>query len=173
VVALRRPFSSHPQFIQFPAEFEVDSLHSRAGGAPESGSPLESVTLEPGVKGGRAPEGHGLAVLRAKGEWSRRYFDAPDEIVEKELIEAMGRVLPRIHGAALFTCLLRAPHAVPAFEVGRYREIADFHRIQANQRAEGRRIYFAGDYLMGPGPDAALRAGMRTATEVERDLESR
>ncbi|MFP8878767.1 MAG: FAD-dependent oxidoreductase [Myxococcota bacterium] len=155
VVALRRPFSSHPQFIQFPADED---------------SPLESVTLEYGLKGGRAPEGHGLALLRAKGAWSRRYFSAPDKIVKKQLIEAMGRVLPRIHGAALFTQLLREPYAVPVFEVGRYREIADFHRIQADQRANGRRIYFAGDYLMGPGWDAALRAGMRTAAAVEQDL---
>ena len=155
VVALRRPFSSHPQFIQFPADRD---------------SPLESVTLEPGLKGGRAPEGHGLAVLRARGAWSQRYFDAPDEIVQKELIEAMGRVLPRIHGAALFTQLRREEHAVPVFEVGRYREIAAFHRIQADLRAAGRRIYFAGDYLMGPGWDAALRAGMRTASMLERDL---
>ncbi len=163
VVALRRAFSSHPQFIQFPADSQADSRF-------DQGSPLESVTLEPGLKGGRAPEGNGLAVLRAKGAWSRRYFDAPDEMIQKELIAAMGRVLPRIHGAALFTQLLREPHAVPAFEVGRYREIADFHRIQADQRADGRRIYFAGDYLMGPGWDAALRAGMRTAAAVERDL---
>jgi oxygen-dependent protoporphyrinogen oxidase len=163
VVALRRSFSSHPQFIQFPAD-----VRNNFENAPDS--PLESVTLEPGLTGGRAPEGRGLAVLRARGQWSRRYFDAPDEVVEKELVEAMGRVLPRIHGAALFTRLLRQPHAVPGFEVGRYREIADFHRIQAVQRAEGRRIYFAGDYLMGPGWDAALRDGMRTAAAVEQDL---
>jgi protoporphyrinogen oxidase len=163
VVALRRPFSSHPQFIQFPSDRQAESPF-------DLGSPLESVTLEPGLKGGRAPEGNGLAVLRAKGAWSRRYFDAPDEIIQKELIEAMGRVLPRIHGAALFTRLLRESHAVPAFEVGRYREIADFCRIQADHRAAGRRIYFAGDYLMGPGWDAALRAGMRAAAAIEQDL---
>ena len=115
-------------------------------------------------------QGHGLALLRATGEWSRRYFSAPDEIVEKELIAAMGRVLPRIHGAALFTQLLRDPRAVPAFEVGRYREIADFLRVQRHQRAGGRRLYFAGDYRLGPGWDAALRSGMRTATAVAEDL---
>jgi len=154
-VALRRPFSAHPEFVQFP--------HVEA-------SPLESVALESGLKGGRAPEGHGLALLHARGEWSRQYIDAPDEIVAKELIAAMGRVFPRIHGASLFTEVLRDARAVPAFEVGRFREIADFLRIQSNHRAEGRRLYFAGDYLMGPGWDAALRSGLRTAATVAEDL---
>jgi protoporphyrinogen oxidase len=157
-VALRRPFSPHPENIQFPASEQ---------------SPLCSATLEAGIHGGRVPEGHGLALLRARGDWSRAYFDAPDEIVEKELVEAFARVVPRIRGAALFTELMRVREAMPCFEVGRYREIADFVRLQRDQRAEGRRIYFAGDYLMGPGLDAALRAGQRAAGEIDDDLSPR
>ena len=154
-VALRRPFSAHPQHIQFP---HVD------------GSPLEAVLLEPGVAGGRVPEGAGLALLRATGTWSEAYFDAPDDTVRKELLAACGRIFPRIHGAELFTEIMRIPRAVPKFNVGRYRKIADFVRIQNDRCREGRRIYFAGDYLMGPGCDAALRSGHRAATAVEEDL---
>jgi len=154
-VALRRPFHSHPQQIQFPHR---------------EGWPLESVLLEPGVEGGRVPGGRGLALLRATGRWSSDYFEAPDETVGKELIDALGGIFPRIHGAGMFSEVLREKRAVPRFDVGRYRAIADFTRVQADSRRRGRRIYFAGDYLMGPGWDAALRSGYRAAADVEEDL---
>jgi len=156
-IALRRPFYSHPQYIQFP--------HSE-------GSPLEAALLEPGVAGGRIPEDRGLALLRATGAWSQAYFEAADETVREELSEAFGRVVPRIHGAELFSEVLREPRAAPRFDVGRYREIADFTRIQLDRRQQGRRIYFAGDYLMGPGWNAALRSGQRAASAIEEDLGS-
>ncbi len=154
-VALRRPFHVHPRQIQFPHQEDW---------------PLESVLLEPGVAGGRVPEGRGLALLRATGSWSADYFEAPDETVGKELIDALGGIFPRIHGAGIFTEVLREKRAVPRFDVGRYRAIADFTRIQADWRRRGRRIYFAGDYLMGPGWNAALRSGYRAAADVEEDL---
>jgi oxygen-dependent protoporphyrinogen oxidase len=154
-IALRRPFHSHPQQIQF---------------SHRESCPLESVLLEPGVEGGRVPKGRGLALLRATGCWSAAYFEAPDETVTKELIDALGGIFPRIHGAGIFTEVLREERAVPRFDVGRYRAIADFTRAQADRRRRGRRIYFAGDYLMGPGWNAALRSGYRAAADVEEDL---
>jgi len=157
-VALRRPFHAHPQIVQF---------------ARREGWPLESVRLEPGVEGGRVPQGRGLALLRATGRWSAAYFDAPDETIGKELVDALGEIFPRIHGAGLFAEVLREKRAVPRFDVGRYRAIADFVRIQTDARCRGRRIYFAGDYLMGPGWNAALRSGYRSAAEVEEDLSER
>jgi protoporphyrinogen oxidase len=156
-VALRRPFHAHPQYIHFPRSER---------------SPLDAALLESGVAGGRIPEGRGLALLHATGAWSQANFDAPDEAVRKELSEAFGRVVPRIHGAELFSEVLRDPGAAPRFDVGRYREIADFTRIQLDRRQQGRRIYFAGDYLMGLGWDAALRSGQRAASAVEEDLGS-
>jgi len=156
-IALRRPFHPHPQQIQFP---------SRAGW------PLESVRLEPGVEGGRVPKGRGLALLRATGRWSAAYLEAPDETVSKELIAALAEIFPRIHGAGIFAEVLREKRAIARFDVGRYRAIADFTRIQADCRRRGRRIYFAGDYLMGPSWNAALRSGHRAAAEVAQDLAS-
>ncbi|HXV36642.1 MAG TPA: FAD-dependent oxidoreductase [Myxococcota bacterium] len=154
-IALRRPFHAHPQQIQFP--------HA-------AGGPLETALFEPGIEGGRVPPGRGLALLRATARWSEAYFDAPDDTVRKELTDALARVVPRIHGAALFAEVLRERRAVPRFDVGRYREIAAFRRIQLDLRERGRRLYFAGDYLMGPGWNAALRSGQRAAREVEEDL---
>jgi len=156
-VALRRPFHAHPQQIQFPQR---------------AGWPLESVLFEPGVAGGRVPEGRGLATLRATGRWSAAYFDAPDETVGKELTDALGGLYPRIHGAGIFAEVLRERRAAPRFDVGRYRAIADFTRVQTDARRGGRRIYYASDYLMGPGWSAALRSGYRAAADVEDDLGS-
>ena len=90
--------------------------------------------------------------------------------MRKELIDAFAQVLPRIQGAELFTEILREPRAAPRFPVGRYRDIADFGRIQTDQRQLGRRLYFAGDYLMAPGWNGALVSGTRAAAAVEEDL---
>jgi protoporphyrinogen oxidase len=152
---LRRPFSSHPQEIRHP--------HSEA-------SPLETTLLEPGVHGGRVPGGQGLAILHATGAWSEANFDAPDEAVAKELMAGFDRIRPGASHAVLFQRLFRVARALPRFGVGRYREIARFERVQADLRRGGRRLYFAGDYLMEPSWNGALSSGYRAARAVEADL---
>jgi len=154
-LGLRRAFASHPQLLLFP---HVE------------GSPIANAVLEPGVAGGRVPDGRGIAVLSATAAWSAAHFASPDDAVSKTLTEALGDVLSRIHGAELFSHVRRTPRAVPDFSVGRYRGIEKFLRIQSDRRRAGRALYFAGDYLMGPGPDAALRSGYRAARSVESDL---
>jgi protoporphyrinogen oxidase len=153
--ALRRPFSLHPEQIAIP---HVER------------SPLEAVLLEPGVSGGRVPAGQGLATLRATGRWSDARIDAPDEAVEKELLDAFERVHPGAGAAILFTRLGRVERALPRFDVGHYRAIARFARVQADRRAGGRRLYFAGDYLMDPSWEGALRSAERGVEAVSRDL---
>jgi protoporphyrinogen oxidase len=152
---LRRPFSSHPREIRHP--------HSE-------GSPLETTLLEPGVPGGRVPGGQGLAILHATGAWSEANFDAPDDAVAKELMAAFDRIRPGASHAVLFQRLFRVARALPRFGVGRYREIARFERVQADLRRGGRRLYFAGDYLMEPSWNGALSSGYRAARAVEADL---
>jgi protoporphyrinogen oxidase len=154
-VGLRRPFFPHPQHIQLP--------HS-------GGSPLEGVLLEPGVPGGRVPDGRGLALLRATSAWSEAYFDAPEETVCKELLGAFARVRPGAEAAVLFSKLFRVERALPRFGVGRYRQIARFERVQRELRREGRRLYFAGDYLMDPTLEGALASARRAAAAVSEDL---
>jgi predicted NAD/FAD-dependent oxidoreductase len=55
----------------------------------------------------------------------------------------------------------------------RYREIARFESIQLGERAFGRRLYFAGDYLMDPSWNGALLSGQRAARAVHADLSGR
>jgi protoporphyrinogen oxidase len=157
-VGLRRPFYPHPQHIQLP--------HGE-------GSPLESVLLEPGVKGGRAPDGRGLALLRATGAFSAATLDAPAETLEKELMSAFARIHPGAESAVVLTKLHRVPRALPRFDVGRYRAIARFERVQRELRDEGRRLYFAGDYLMDPSLEGAVASAHRVAAAVVGDFGGR
>ena len=64
----------------------------------------------------------------------------------------------------------RHADAFPLFPVGRYRELARFRRIQADRRALGRRLYFAGDYLAEPTLEGAARSALRAASDIAADL---
>ena len=66
--------------------------------------------------------------------------------------------------------MLRLPQAAPRFDVGRYRQIARFERTQRDLRARGRRLYFAGDYLVNPSFEGAVVSGERAADAVYDDL---
>jgi monoamine oxidase len=54
--------------------------------------------------------------------------------------------------------------------VGRYREIACFRKVQRDLRAGGRRLYFAGDYLVDPCLEGAVTSGIRAADQIVRDF---
>jgi protoporphyrinogen oxidase len=145
--------------------------HPRCVCVPETeGGPLACVMLEPGVAGGRVPAGHGLAQLEATAAASAAAAGVPDDVLAKELEQAFERLLPGARGAAAWRRLYRLPRATPRFDVGRYREIARFERVQADRRQAGRRLYFAGDYLMDPSWNGALLSGQRAARAVHADL---
>ena len=60
--------------------------------------------------------------------------------------------------------------AAPRFDVGRYREIARFMRVQSDLRARARRLYFCGDYLVHPSFEGAVVSAERAAQAVCEDL---
>ncbi len=154
-VGLRRPLHPHPLQVSVPRD---------------QGSPLETLLLEPGVRAGRVPAGRGLALLRTSAERAAHGPDAPDEAVSKELLDALAAFQPGVRAAVLFTRVLRSPRAQPRFDVGRYRELARFERLQAELRRAGRRVYFAGDYLVDPSWNGALASARRAAEAVAEDL---
>ena len=92
-------------------------------------------------------------------------------MLAKELQGAFEGLLEGARGAAAWTRLYRLPLATPRFDVGRYREIAAFERVASDQRRAGRRLYFAGDYLMDPSWNGALLSGQRAARAVQADLD--
>ncbi|MGH0031838.1 MAG: protoporphyrinogen/coproporphyrinogen oxidase [Myxococcota bacterium] len=133
-------------------------------------SPIECATLEAGLPAARAPEGLGLALVRATPGFAAAHLDAPAEAVEKDLLGALDVLRPGIQRSVEFSRVLRTAHAAPRFDVGRYREIARFERVQRDLRAGGRRLYFAGDYLQHPSFEGAVVSAERTADAVQEDL---
>jgi protoporphyrinogen oxidase len=154
-VALRRPLGPHAELVRFPRGED---------------STLESALLEPGAGGGRAPDGRGLAVLRASAGFAASVEELPDDTVEKELVGAFEEVRPGLRSAALFSRVLRLRQALPRFDVGHYRAVARLEELGARLRSWGRRLYLAGDYLVDPSWSGAVAAGERAARAAAADL---
>jgi oxygen-dependent protoporphyrinogen oxidase len=154
-VATCRPLSWHPHEIRVP---HVE------------GSPVETALLEPGMSGGRIPDGYGCVTLHATGAFSRRAFELPDETIEKELLDAFERFQPGARGTANFTRVFRTERALPRFDVGHYRALARLARLEALLRGAGRRAVLAGDYRMDPSWRGALASGRRAAQALAADL---
>jgi protoporphyrinogen oxidase len=133
-------------------------------------SSIGCATLEPGLPGSRAPEGLGLALVQATPHYAAAHLDAPEEAVAKELLSALDALRPGLQRAVEFARVLRVQHGTPRFGVGRYRALARYQRVQQDLRAQGRRLYLAGDYLVGPTLEGAAVAAERVAEAVCRDL---
>jgi protoporphyrinogen/coproporphyrinogen III oxidase len=130
------------------------------------GSPLGALLVEPGFRGGRLPTGGGLALLRATGSFAAAHPETPSETLEKELLAEGDRVWPGLSRSVEFTRVFRHAHGAPRFDVGAYRALARFERVQADRRAAGRRLAFAGDYLVHPSLEGMVRSGERAAAEL-------
>ncbi len=154
-VGIDGQLASRPRLTQFPRSL---------------GLAIETLLVEPGVAGGRAPAGASLAQLRATSPWSAAHLGVPEETLEKECLGLLERVAPEVRGRVRFARVDRFERAVPAFRVGDYRGIDRFLRVQTDRRRSGRRIYFAGDYLSGPSLEAALGSGRRAAEALLEDL---
>jgi protoporphyrinogen oxidase len=125
------------------------------------------------MSGGRAPAGRGLAIVRSRGAFAEGGLATPPEALQKELLDAFGKICRGAQRAVGFAQLFRHDHATPRFDVGRYRDIARFERVQTDRRGTGRRLYFAGDYLVDPSWEGAIISAERAAAAVEADLRSR
>jgi protoporphyrinogen oxidase len=129
-------------------------------------SPLGSVLVEPGFRGGRIPTGGGLALLRATGSFAAAHPEAPSETLEKELLAEIDRLWPGFGRSVDFTRVFRHRHGAPRFDVGAYRALAQFDRVQADRRAAGRRLEFAGDYRVHPSLEGMVRSGENAAAAL-------
>jgi protoporphyrinogen oxidase len=134
------------------------------------GSPLATIAVEPGGVGAPAPAGEALVSLVARPDWARAHLEADGAVIEKALLAALERFFPHAAGKIRFVEIRRYAHAVPRFDVGRYRQLARLFARQAEQRAAGRRLYFAGDHWLGPTLEAAAASGRRAAAELCADF---
>ncbi len=134
------------------------------------GSPLSLLAFEPSGDRGPADVGRGRVTALAREPWSAAHLGEPDGVVAAELIEASARCVPgglEVSGDGVVT---RFPGAWPRFEVGAFRRLASLRAVQADRRAAGRRLYFAGDWLAAPSLDGAAASGQRAAADLLADL---
>lgn len=144
-----------PQFVRVPAG---------------EGSPIQSYLVEPGEQAGRAPAGAGLVTLTAREDFLVSRGAVSDEVLAKDLLAAFSVIEPEIVSEVRFSKLHRSSEAQPCMDVGAYRRLARFAKLQPALRAEGRRLYFAGDYLSGPRIDDAVASGRRAGRAVLDDM---
>jgi protoporphyrinogen oxidase len=104
-----------------------------------------------------------MATLHATGSFSERSMRLPDETVEKELLDALGRIQPGARAAIDFTRVFRTEAARPRMDVGHYRQLRRFQRIEAERLAEGLPLATAGDWRMEPSWNGAVASGVRVA----------
>jgi len=135
------------------------------------GLPLAAVALTP-LPGAGAEVGAVATVLTSPG-FAAREIDTPSPELEREVLAIADRIAPGLLGATVFTHLARWRCAVPRFDVGAYRALAHFRKLQPELRARGRRLYFAGDHLVGGSVEGALASGARAASQLLRDLARR
>jgi len=139
---------------------------ARFAAIPERASWLGAVLVEPGLRGGRIPAAGGLALLRATGSFAAAHPETPSETLEKELLAEVDRVWPGFGRSVEFTRVFRQRYGAARFDVGAYRALARFERVQADRRAAGRRLAFAGDYRVHPSLEGMVRSGERAAAEL-------
>lgn len=154
VLALERAVTGVPEYVRVP--------RAEGGG-------VSAYLIEPGTPDGRAPSGAGLATIAATQQFAATHAAAPDDVVEKALLGELASAFPRVAANVRFARLHRHASAVPRFEVGAYRAMARFQRVQDDRRAAGRRLYFAGDYLSGVRSEHAVASGERAARALMED----
>ncbi len=79
------------------------------------------------------------------------------------------RALPGLRARTRAQRLHRVPHAVPRFDVGRYRGIARLF-AEFEKRRDHRRVFVAGDYLVAPHLEGAATSGIAAAESVLQTL---
>jgi protoporphyrinogen oxidase len=134
------------------------------------GSAISCFVVEPGQPGGRVPEGQSQLIALARDAFSIRWREMADDVVAKNMMSSLELVLPGTGERIRNTRLGRS--TAPFFEVGSYRRLATFQKVQRDRRGLGRRLYWAGDYLVGAGFEAACRSGLRAATDLASDVDA-
>jgi oxygen-dependent protoporphyrinogen oxidase len=113
-------------------------------------------------KEGAVPPGKTMFNCAFAEDYAAELFDRPDsdviEALHGELAKLPLRGLDKTEGHAIH----RWPELVPQFYAGYIRSLAAFKE----RRDRSERLFFAGDYLVGPYTEAALTSGLRAADDV-------
>lgn len=128
------------------------------------GGPLAALVDLSAWHEGRAPASSSLLLLSARLEYASHHYADQENEVSNALLEPVERLWPGLRARVRAQHLYRLSQAMPCFGVGRYHQIALLR--DAQQRRRERRLFFAGDYLVGPHLEAAVSAGRRASDEA-------
>lgn len=125
-----------------------------AEGGPLSGS----IDLPSG-----SPARH-LLLLVARPTTAMTDLHRSDQELTETLLEAAVRIHTELRDRLRASKLLRLPDMLPIFSPGRYRAV---QRLQRELLlCPERRIFFCGDYMVGPHAEAAIVSGSRAAAQA-------
>ncbi|MEO8698226.1 MAG: FAD-dependent oxidoreductase, partial [Acidimicrobiales bacterium] len=114
-------------------------------------------------KEGAVPEGKTMFNCAFSEEYAAELMQRSDsdviEALHGELNKLPLRGLDKTEGHAVH----RWPELVPQFYSGYIRSLATFK----GRRDHSDRVFFAGDYLVGPYTEAALTSGLRAASDIQ------
>lgn len=117
-------------------------------------------------KAGAVPPGKTLYNCALSEDLAAQLMDAPDDeviaVVRDELAKLPLSGMDTIEGFVVH----RWPSLVPQFWPGYHRSLRHF--LRRGDRTE--RLFFAGDYLIGPYTEAALTSGLRAAADCSAFL---
>ncbi len=132
-----------------------------AGMTCREGVRLYGMAVE-NAKAGVVPPGKTLFNCAFAEDLAAELMDQPDEVVTAALMTELRKLplrgLDSIEGIVIH----RWPALVPQFYPGYHKALRRF--LRRSQRTD--RLFFAGDYLVGPYTEAALTSGLRAADEV-------
>lgn len=115
-----------------------------------------------------------MAGMAAGAAWlwivARPGFEGGDSAsATRVLLADAERALPGLRARVRAQRLHRVAHAIPRFDVGRYRGIARL-TAEFEKRRDGRRVFVAGDYLVAPHLEGAATSGIAAAEAVLRSF---
>ena len=152
----------------------LDGLHLAVSCVPAVSAPViwipeaEGGSLSGSVELPTDSPGRQLLLLVARPAFAAAQGQRPEAELSKTLLESAERIHPGLRSRTKTTKLLRLPASVPHFGPGWYRSAQRLWSEQAHSPA--RRIFFCGDYLVGPHAEGAAASGARIAAEVRTRL---
>jgi renalase len=120
--------------------------------------PIAWLALEHAKAPERCPLGHSLLIAQMAARWSLDHWETPVEELEHLVADQVGALLGEETRAPLWCDVQRWRYALPDSS-------ADFDALNTS----GSGLFFAGDYMSGPGRlHLAIESGWRVAGVIER-----
>lgn len=135
--------------LGFDQEFDC-SYHALVG--PDQSVPLAWISFESLKSPGRAPEGHSAFVAQLSAEYSKRRFDADDDLILGETLGDITRLLDGKFAEPAVSKVVRFRYSHPETTTA-------FESVNSPMS----RLLVAGDGLIGGRTELAYESGVRAA----------